>query len=110
MSLLHWEDFAVGRVACYGPRTITREEILAFAAEFDPQPMHADEDAARATMLGGLAASGWHTCALAMRMMADGFVLKSASMGSPGATTTMFGSERRIATSSDAWCVTPRLP
>ena len=84
MSLLHWEDFAVGRVACYGPRTITREEILAFAAEFDPQPMHADEDAARATMLGGLAASGWHTCALAMRMMADGFVLKSASMGSPG--------------------------
>src|SRR5215470_3059454 len=46
--------------------------------------MHADEEAARATMLGGLAASGWHTCALSMRMMADGFVLKSAAMGSPG--------------------------
>ena len=84
MSLLHWEDFVVGSVARYGPRTITREEILAFAAEFDPQPMHADEEAARATMLGGLVASGWHTCALSMRMMADGFVLKSASMGSPG--------------------------
>jgi acyl dehydratase len=84
VSLLHWEDFVVGSVACYGPRTITREEILAFAAEFDPQPMHADEEAARATMLGGLAASGWHTCALSMRMMADGFVLKSAAMGSPG--------------------------
>ena len=84
MSLLHWEDFAAGSVACYGPRTITREEILAFAAEFDPQPMHADEEAARATMLGGLVASGWHTCAVAMRMIADGFVLKSASMGSPG--------------------------
>ena len=82
--LLHWEDYAVGNVAHYGPRRITREEILAFAAEFDPQPMHADEDAARATMLGGLVASGWHTCALAMRMMADGFVLASASMGSPG--------------------------
>jgi acyl dehydratase len=81
---LHWEDFAAGNVARYGPRTITREEILAFAAEFDPQPMHADEEAARATMLGGLVASGWHTCALAMRMMADGFVLASASMGSPG--------------------------
>jgi acyl dehydratase len=81
---LHWEDFVVGNVARYGPRTITREEILAFAAEFDPQPMHADEEAARATMLGGLVASGWHTCALAMRMMADGFVLASASMGSPG--------------------------
>ena len=81
---LHWEDFAAGNVARYGPRTITREEILAFAAEFDPQPMHADEEAARATMLGGLVASGWHTCALAMRMMADGFVVASASMGSPG--------------------------
>ena len=79
-----WEDFVTGSVACYGPRTITREEILAFAAEFDPQPMHADEEAARATMLGGLVASGWHICALAMRMMADGFVLASASMGSPG--------------------------
>jgi acyl dehydratase len=84
VSLLHWEDFVVGSVATYGPRRITREEILAFAVEFDPQPMHADEEAARATMLGGLVASGWHTCALAMRMMADGFVLKSASMGSPG--------------------------
>jgi acyl dehydratase len=84
VSLLHWEDFVVGSVACYGPRTVTREEILAFAAEFDPQPMHADEEAARSTMLGGLAASGWHTCALSMRMMADGFVLKSAAMGSPG--------------------------
>jgi acyl dehydratase len=84
VSLLHWEDFVVGSVACYGPRTVTREEILAFAAEFDPQPMHADEEAARSTMLGGLVASGWHTCALSMRMMADGFVLKSAAMGSPG--------------------------
>jgi acyl dehydratase len=81
---LHWEDFTAGNVACYGPRTITREEILAFAAEFDPQPMHADEEAARATMLGGLVASGWHTRALLMRIIADGFVLASASMGSPG--------------------------
>src|SRR5215471_18438982 len=81
---LHFEDFAAGNVATYGPRTIAREEILAFAAEFDPQPMHTDEEAARTTMLGGLVASGWHTCALSMRMMADGFVLASASMGSPG--------------------------
>jgi acyl dehydratase len=84
VSLLHWEDFTPGEIARYGPRTITREEMLAFAAEFDPQPMLAVEEAARATMLGGLVASGWHTCALAMRMMADGFVLASAAMGSPG--------------------------
>jgi acyl dehydratase len=79
-----WEDFNTGDVAIYGPRLITREEIVAFAAEFDPQPMHLDEAAASATLLGGLAGSGWHSCALMMRMMTDGFLLDSASMGAPG--------------------------
>jgi acyl dehydratase len=81
---LFWEDFIVGSVAEFGPRLVTREEIIAFAAEFDPQPMHMDEEFARATMLGGLAASGWHTCAIGMRLMADGFMNDAASMGSPG--------------------------
>jgi acyl dehydratase len=81
---LHWEDFEPGAVTVYGPRLVTREEILAFAAEFDPQPMHLDEAAASATLLGGLGASGWHTCSLMMRMMADGFILNSTSMGAPG--------------------------
>jgi acyl dehydratase len=84
MSKLHWEDFAKGSVAEYGPRSVTRDEIVAFAQEFDPQPIHLDEEAARASLLGGLAASGWHTCAIAMRMMADGFLLNSSSMGAPG--------------------------
>jgi len=84
MPKLHWEDFKPGDVAVYGPRLVTREEIVAFAAEFDPQPMHLDEAAARATQLGGLAASGWHVSSLVMRMMADGFILNSASMGGPG--------------------------
>jgi acyl dehydratase len=84
VSKLYWEDFTPGSVTEYGPRLVTREEIIAFAAEFDPQPMHMDEDAARATMLGGLAASGWHSCCLMMRMMADGFLLNSSSMGGPG--------------------------
>src|SRR5450759_4379510 len=57
MPKLHWEDFKLGAVAVYGPRLVTREEIVAFAAEFDPQPMHLDEAAASATMLGGLGAS-----------------------------------------------------
>ena len=81
---LHWEDFVAGAVAHYGPRLVTREEIVAFAAEFDPQPMHLDEAAASATLLGGLAASGWHSCSLMMRLIADGFVLNSTSMGAPG--------------------------
>src|SRR4051812_16724833 len=84
MPKLYFEDFKPGSTTEYGPRLVTREEIVAFAAEFDPQPMHLDEEAARGTMLGGLAASGWHTCCLLMRMAADGFILNSASMGAPG--------------------------
>jgi acyl dehydratase len=84
MPKLHWEDFKPGAVAIYGPRLVTREEIVAFAAEFDPQPMHLDEAAASATLLGGLGASGWQICCLLMRMIADGFVLDSSSMGAPG--------------------------
>ena len=84
MPKLYWEDFQPGAVSTYGPRLVTREEIVAFAAEFDPQPMHLDEAAASATVLGGLAASGWHSCGLLMRIIADGFVLNSTSMGAPG--------------------------
>jgi acyl dehydratase len=84
MPKLHWEDFQEGAVAIYGPRLVTREAIVAFAAEFDPQPMHLDEMAASNTLLGGLGASGWHTCCLMMRIIADGFLLDSTSMGAPG--------------------------
>jgi acyl dehydratase len=84
MNKRYFEDFTPGMVIEHGPRLVTREEIVAFAAEFDPQPMHLDEEAARASILGGLAASGWHTCCLMMRMACDGFVLDSSSMGAPG--------------------------
>ena len=84
MTRLYWEDFVAGTVAEYGPRAVSREEIIAFAAEFDPQPMHMDEEFARSTMLGGLAASGWHTCAIGMRLIVDGFMGDSDSLGSPG--------------------------
>lgn len=57
---------------------------MAFAAEFDPQPFHLDEDAGRASILGGLAASGWHTCAIQMRMLFDAFIGNTDSHGSPG--------------------------
>lgn len=84
MPKYYWEDFVPGSVEEYGPRLVTREEIIAFAASYDPQPMHLDEEAARATLLGGLSASGWHSCAIMMRMVAEGFVLNSSCMGSPG--------------------------
>ena len=81
---LTWEDFSPGRVFEHGPRRLPREEMVAFAAEFDPQPMHLDEAAARQTMLGGLAASGWYACCILMRMCVDAFVGNSTSMGAPG--------------------------
>lgn len=80
----HWEDFAAGTVREFGGRTVTREEIVAFARDFDPQPFHLDEAAARDSLFGGLCASGWHTAALTMRMMCDAYLLDTASLGSPG--------------------------
>ncbi|KAB2874718.1 MAG: MaoC family dehydratase [Pseudorhodoplanes sp.] len=81
MTRLYFEDFKPGLLGEFGPREITRDEIIAFATEFDPQSMHLDEEAARETMLGGLSASGWHTCGVMMRMLCDWFILNSASMG-----------------------------
>jgi acyl dehydratase len=81
---LTFEDFPPGRLGTFGPRHVSREEILAFAAEFDPQPMHLDEEAAKRSMLRGLSGSGWHLCSIMMRMMFDGFIGRAASLGSPG--------------------------
>jgi acyl dehydratase len=79
-----WEDFPVGNVRDFGDLPVTREAVLEFARKFDPQPFHVDDEAAQASLFGGLCASGWHTCAMAMRMMCDGYLLDSASLGSPG--------------------------
>ena len=84
MPKYYFEDFNTSWTAEYGPRRVTREEIIGFAAQFDPQPMHLDEEAARNTMLGGLGASGWHSCCILMKMIADGLLLDTASMGAPG--------------------------
>lgn len=84
MPKFYFEDFSPGWTAEYGPRRVTREEIIGFASQFDPQPMHLDEEAARHTMIGGLCASGWHTCCIMMRIVADGYLLNSSSMGAPG--------------------------
>ena len=81
---LSFEDFPPGRFGTFGPRRVTREEVLAFAAEYDPQPMHLDEEAASRSMLKGLSASGWHLCSIMMRMMFDGFIGRTESLGSPG--------------------------
>ena len=80
----YWEDFPVGKVMDLGTRHVTREEIIEFASRFDPQPFHVNEEAAKASIYGGLIASGWHTVSMTMRLMCDGYLLESASLGSPG--------------------------
>lgn len=83
-EILFWEDFTVGMFIDLGERSVSQDDIIAFASQFDPQPFHVDEAAARESMFGGLIASGWHTCSLLMRLMCDGYLLRSASLGSPG--------------------------
>ena len=81
---LYYEDFKPGLIGSFGPHHVSREDIIAFATEFDPQPMHLDEEAAKRSMLNGLSGSGWHMCALLMRICWDGFIHRIASAGGPG--------------------------
>ncbi|MFZ9335506.1 MAG: MaoC family dehydratase [Burkholderiaceae bacterium] len=79
-----WEDMTPGVVRELGQHTITAEEIISFAEQFDPQPFHLSEEGARDSVFGRLSASGWHTCSLAMRLMVNNFLRYSSSLGSPG--------------------------
>lgn len=80
----YWEDFAPGRVFETATRTLSEEDIVRFAREYDPQTYHTDAEAARRSPFGGLIASGWQTASLCMRMICDLYVLEAASLGSPG--------------------------
>ncbi len=79
-----WEDMAVGQVRDLGTISPSREDIIAFASQFDPQPFHLDAAAGAASVFGGLCASGWHTCSMAMRLMVTNFLQQTSSLGSPG--------------------------
>jgi acyl dehydratase len=81
----YYEDIPVGRTASFGHYAVTREEVIAFAKKYDPQPFHLDDDAAAATHFGRLSASGWHTCAMTMAMMVENMATnRQAGLGSPG--------------------------
>ncbi|MCG8271096.1 MaoC family dehydratase [Aquamicrobium sp. NLF2-7] len=79
-----YEDFEVGSSLELGSKLVTAEEIVEFASEFDPQPMHLEQAAGEASILGGLSASGWHICGMFMRLLCDSLLLDSTSQGSPG--------------------------
>lgn len=86
LSTKYWtyDDFEPGAAIDLGSHEVSAAEIVDFASQFDPQPMHLSEEGGQASLLGGLAASGWHTSAIFMRMMCDAFLLSSTSQGSPG--------------------------
>ncbi len=81
---LYLDDLAVGQRLQAGPVEVTETEIVAYARAFDPQPFHLDEEAAKATFFGGLAASGWHTASLTMRMIVEALPLSWGVIGTGG--------------------------
>jgi len=83
-EVIYWEDFKVGETLEMGRHRFSAQEIIDFGRQFDPQPFHVDPEAARASFYGELIASGWHTCAIAMRLMCESYVNRTRSMGSPG--------------------------
>ncbi|HEY7350760.1 MAG TPA: MaoC family dehydratase [Ktedonobacterales bacterium] len=84
MSIRYFEDFHVGEIIVLGAAQVTAEEIITFAKQFDPQPFHLDPEQARDSIFGGLVASGWHTTGLFMRLLVDGLLRETISIGSPG--------------------------
>jgi acyl dehydratase len=80
----YWEDFIPGRVFQTPTRTLSEEDMVRFAREYDPQGFHTDAQAARSSPFGGLIASGWQTCGVTMRLMCDGYLLETSCAGSPG--------------------------
>jgi len=84
-GLRYFEDLEVGSKASFGAYEVTREEVVAFAEKYDPQPFHLSDEAAAQTFFGRLSASGWHTAAMTMRMTVDYFrEHRQAGLGSPG--------------------------
>lgn len=86
----HWEDFPPGKVIEHGARTLSEADIVAFAREWDPQRYHVDPEAAKATPFGGLIASGWQSCGVAMRLMCEAYLNESSCVGSPGIDEVRF--------------------
>lgn len=84
MATLYFEDIEVGTVYDLGSFSVDRDEIIGFAEQYDPQPIHTDPEAAEQSIYGGLIASGWHTSSLCMRQLALELINDTASMGSFG--------------------------
>jgi acyl dehydratase len=82
--MIFWEDFKIGDTAEMGEHTFREDDIIGFATSYDPQVFHTDPEGAKSSFFGGLIASGWHTCAVGMRLMVDSYLRQAASLGAPG--------------------------
>lgn len=83
-GIVHYEDIETGKSLTFGGWRVTADDIKSFARRWDPQVIHLDEEAAKASIVGGLCASGFHTCCIMMRLLVDHFLLRTASLGAPG--------------------------
>ena len=82
---LYYEDIEIGASQSFGRYEVTREEVLDFASKYDPQAFHLNDEAAAKTHFGRISASGWHTCAMTMRMLVENMQAnRQAGLGSPG--------------------------
>jgi acyl dehydratase len=80
----YFEAIEVGETAAFGSYEVTRQEVVEFGEQYDPQPFHVDEAAANESMFGGLVASGWHTASMTMRMLVDNYLSESRALGAVG--------------------------
>jgi len=104
-----YEDVEVGTVVEHGATTMTRADIVSFATEFDPQPIHVDETAAAESMFDGLIASGWHTASVCMRLLVEGVLGSQAALGGSGRCAGTSRSDRAIGYRS-RWSSSRRAP
>lgn len=86
----YFADIPLGATDSFGDYEVTRDDVVAFAEQFDPQPFHVDEDAAEQSMFGGLVASGWHTASMTMRLLVDNFLADSRALGAVGVDELRF--------------------
>ncbi len=83
--MIYYEDLIIGAISRFGAYAVTREEVIAFASKYDPQPFHLSDEAAAQTHFGRISASGWHTCSMVMSMVVANFAQEQhAGLGSPG--------------------------
>ena len=91
----YFEAIDVGETNSFGAYEVRKDEVVDFGEQFDPQPFHVDEDAARNSMFGGLVASGWHTASMTMRMLVDNYLSESRALGAVGIDDLRFPSPVR---------------